>query len=109
MVVSARLMPPVSYRSRRSSRRLHLSLLRCAVAALVTAIALLLLSMSAAGSSGSGGRTVVISPGESLWSIATADSAGQDPRDRVDELISVNHLSADGAVTAGEQIFVPAT
>lgn len=107
MVVSASLMPPVSYRNRRIARRLHLSLLRTAAGALTTVIALLLLSTAAAGSTSSRGHTVVVGPGQSLWSIATAAPAGQDLRQRVDELISVNHLSPSGNVAAGQEIFVP--
>ena len=51
--------------------------------------------------------TVVVAPGESLWSIAS-DAAGRgDVRAMVDEIISANSLSGPD-VAAGQVLRVPA-
>lgn len=52
--------------------------------------------------------TYTVSPGESLWTIASAYTAShEDVRDTVGELVELNGL-VGGAVRAGQQILVPA-
>lgn len=51
--------------------------------------------------------TVVVAPGESLWSIATDAAGGGDLRAMVDEIISANSLSTPD-VAAGQVLRVPA-
>jgi len=55
-----------------------------------------------AGSFGS----VIVSPGDSLWSIAEEVAPDRDPRDVVDEIARLNAL--DGvSVRAGQQLAIP--
>lgn len=49
--------------------------------------------------------TVMVAPGETLWSIARQLGSG-DPRDLVDQIITVNSLKG-ADVDAGQQIRVP--
>lgn len=49
---------------------------------------------------------VVVSPGESLWSVATALDPSTDPREIVAEIVSLNQLEGSG-VQAGQPIAVP--
>jgi hypothetical protein len=50
---------------------------------------------------------VVVSPGETLWSIATAAAGSSDVRAMVDEIMSANSLSVPD-VAAGQVLRVPA-
>jgi hypothetical protein len=50
--------------------------------------------------------TVVVSPGDSLWSIAVREFPNSDPRDVVGELKSLNHLSTAG-LAAGQKLRLP--
>ena len=53
--------------------------------------------------------TITIAPGESLWSIAKSISQSQngiDPRQLVDQIMTVNGLSS-AQIPAGSQIRVP--
>lgn len=49
---------------------------------------------------------IVVSPGESLWSVATALDPTTDPRDIVSEIVSLNQLEGSG-VQAGQPLAVP--
>jgi LysM repeat protein len=49
--------------------------------------------------------TVVVAPGETLWSIASKFSDG-DARSLVDQVITINSLSG-GDVEAGQKIRIP--
>ncbi len=51
--------------------------------------------------------TVVVAPGESLWSIASDAAGSGDVRAMVDEIISANSLSGPD-VAAGQILRVPA-
>jgi Tfp pilus assembly protein FimV len=51
--------------------------------------------------------TVVVSSGESLWSIAEQVAPGADPRDVVDAIVALNAL--DGVtISAGQRLAIPA-
>ncbi|HYM51509.1 MAG TPA: LysM peptidoglycan-binding domain-containing protein [Candidatus Limnocylindrales bacterium] len=50
-------------------------------------------------------ESVVVAPGDSLWSIAQAHYAG-DPRPHVDAIIRLNHL-ASPVVVPGETLQIP--
>lgn len=50
-------------------------------------------------------QTVVVAPGDSLWSIAQAHYAG-DPRPRVEQILRLNHL-ASPVVVPGESLQIP--
>jgi hypothetical protein len=103
MVVSTQLMPPLQFVSKPPRRPIR----RLLQGAAVAAAALVWFASSAAGSTTAGGSSVVVQPGQSLWAIAEQYPGGQDLRSRIDELISVNHLSPAGDLSAGQELFVP--
>lgn len=49
---------------------------------------------------------IVVQPGESLWSVATALDPSMDPRDLVGEIVQLNKLTESG-VQAGQPLAVP--
>lgn len=49
---------------------------------------------------------VVVSSGDTLWSIAQQIAPGSDPRVTVDTLVRLNHLTG-GNVRAGQALIVP--
>jgi hypothetical protein len=64
-------------------------------------------SSLAAGSSHAGARhSVVVEPGETLWSVAVRIAPHEDPRLVVADIESLNHLSSTN-VEAGQQLLVP--
>jgi hypothetical protein len=52
-------------------------------------------------------QTVTIEPGETLWQLAEQTAPNADPRDFVQDVVSLNALDGSG-VQAGEQIAIPA-
>jgi hypothetical protein len=65
-------------------------------------------SSLAAGRSHPAQHTLIVRPGESLWSVAARVAPHTDPRLVVADLESLNHLSGP-AVAPGEQLVVPTT
>jgi len=63
-------------------------------------------SHAAAGSS-TQFQTVTIEPGETLWQLAEETAPNADPRDFVQDVVSLNALDGSG-LQAGEQIAIPA-
>jgi hypothetical protein len=53
------------------------------------------------------GSTVVVKPGESLWSIAVEAAPGADPRETVALIRQLNGLGSE-PVLAGQQLVLPA-
>jgi len=51
-------------------------------------------------------RHVVVRPGQTLWSIASAAEPSADPRVVIQEIMQVNALSG-GVVVPGESLWVP--
>src|SRR5215472_9960769 len=51
-------------------------------------------------------RTVVVLPGQSLWSIATRYEPGSDPRNVIQEIIDLNALSGT-SVQPGQHLWLP--
>lgn len=50
--------------------------------------------------------TIVVEPGDSLWSIAVDVAPGSDPRDVIDEIVRLNALNSS-SVDAGQRISIP--
>lgn len=50
--------------------------------------------------------TVLVEPGDSLWSIALEVAPAADPRDVVDEIVRLNALGSS-SVEAGQRISIP--
>lgn len=63
-------------------------------------------AVATAESGGADFGYVVVLPGESLWSVASALDANVDPRDLVAEIVQLNKLDGSG-VQAGQPIAVP--
>jgi hypothetical protein len=51
-------------------------------------------------------RSVIVLPGQSLWSIATQYEPGSDPRNVIQEMIDLNALSGT-SVQPGERLWLP--
>jgi hypothetical protein len=80
-------------------------------ALLVLAVgALALAGGSVATSEAQATETVVVMPGDTLWSIAShvaADQGGRDVRDTMDDLVALNDLDSK-SLAAGQHLEVPA-
>jgi hypothetical protein len=84
-----------------------------AVALLVTLISLFVAGVAQATNHGPSAHAarqnlvqVVVSPGQSLWSVAESADPGQDTRAVIQQIIDLNSLNGD-TVFAGEQLWVP--
>jgi hypothetical protein len=51
-------------------------------------------------------RSVIVLPGQSLWSIATQYEPGSDPRNVIQEIIDLNALSGT-SVQPGQHLWLP--
>lgn len=73
----------------------------------LAAAALVLAGGSVATSEPEVTETVVVAPGQTLWSIAAEHSDGRDVRDTMDHLVDLNDLDTV-ALSAGQRLVVPA-
>ena len=60
-----------------------------------------------AGSVPTGAETVVVRPGDTVWSLAAAHPTGGDIRDEVAAIISLNRLGSS-VIQPGETLRIPA-
>jgi Tfp pilus assembly protein FimV len=72
----------------------------------LAALALAMAGGSFAGEEPEATQTVVVSPGQTLWSIASSASDGRDVRDMMSHLVTLNDLDSV-ALDAGQQLEVP--
>jgi LysM repeat protein len=73
---------------------------------IITFLAVLAVGYAAHGSSGAGPkRTYVVRSGDTLWSIAAGNYAG-DPREGIWEIQQRNHL-ASATISVGEKLVLP--
>jgi LysM repeat protein len=77
------------------------------VAALIV-LASLALARVALGGTAPASVTVVVQPGDSLWSIAAAQYPGADTRERVDAIERLNGLGSP-VIVAGETLQLPSS
>jgi nucleoid-associated protein YgaU len=77
------------------------------VSALIV-LASLALARVALGGTAPATVTVVVQPGDSLWSIAAARYPGADTRERVDAIERLNGLSSP-VIVAGETLQLPSS
>ncbi len=110
--MTAALMPmpsPTRLRLTARGRRVVVGLVSLPLAAAVFLGALAggeaLASRSASAPTGEF-TTVLVEPGDSLWSIALEVAPAADPRDVVDEIVRLNALGSS-SVTAGQRIAIP--
>ena len=73
---------------------------------LVAALAVML-ALTRVAQGGVATETVVVQPGDTLWTIAAQHYPGDDTRARVDEIERLNNL-ASPAIEAGETLRLPA-
>jgi hypothetical protein len=91
----------VDVRSLRLTRR---GVAALAAVAVVGVLGLLLAAWASAPSGAAHSpapASVVVQPGDTLWSVAQHVAPNRDPRAEVDELAALNHLG-DGALTPGQ-------
>ena len=97
----------ISIRPLRSRHRAWLpGAWRLALLALLVVLASLGLARVAMGGTAPAQSTVVVRPGDTLWSIAVAHYPNDDPRERVDAIEQVNGLSGPG-IEVGESLQLP--
>ncbi len=102
ITATARLSDVPAYRL---TRRGRLVVFLLAFLALV-ALALVFAGGSMATSEPESTETVVVAPGQTLWSIASDVSEGRDVRDMMDHLVDLNELDSV-ALGAGQRLEVP--
>jgi nucleoid-associated protein YgaU len=113
----AREARPGQLRLTRRGRVVVVLLVALVLAALSLGLALASSQASASTGSAAGARaasaalagsseTVVVQPGDTLWSIARQVAPNADPRGVVDAIIAANHL-AGASVQAGQQLVLP--
>lgn len=78
---------------------------------IVVALGVLNGGQASAGDATAGGtrtqfETVTIQPGETLWQLAEQTAPNSDPRDFVQDVVSLNALDGS-ALQAGEEIAIP--
>lgn len=78
---------------------------------IVVALGVLNGGQASAGDATAGGartqfETVTIQPGETLWQLAEQTAPNSDPRDFVQDVVSLNALDGS-ALQAGEEISIP--
>lgn len=57
----------------------------------------------------SNSATLVVEPGDTLWSIASELDPGADPREMVHRIATMNALPADAQLQVGQTLAVPST
>ena len=91
----------VERRPRRNGRwglLLKLAVLTALLGAVMTQVVL--------GTAGTAAPSVVVQPGQSLWSIAVQHYPQSDPRAAIAEIESANHLRG-AAIVPGERLLLP--
>lgn len=74
--------------------------------ALVTGLGIAVTSAEASSDTKPAVTRVTVLPGESLWDIAERTNPGTDPRDVIDEIVSINGLESS-VINSGQQLEVP--
>lgn len=77
------------------------------IGAAVLGLLLAVFSTHALGQTTVQARTIVVQPGQTVWSIAQARYPDQDPRQVVQEIDGQNHLQG-GTIYPGERLRLPA-
>ena len=110
--VPAQRVPAAPVRLTRRGRRL----LRTVVVSFALLVTLLVASVTALPALQAGTdaavpatTTVVVQPGQTLWSVARTAVPGEDPRATIERIVSLNSLSgADASVVyPGQELIVP--
>jgi len=91
-------------RSAQSDRALR-QLYRWAL--VLVAVLAVILALSRVAQGGEAAATVVVQPGDTLWTIAAERYPGDDTRARIDEIERLNNLSSP-VIVVGETLRLPA-
>jgi hypothetical protein len=98
------LAPANARRRRRRMRAIERRILLALAGALVL---LVLLGNVAYGGSSGGTQVVTVVPGDTVWNTASAHYPDDgDLRQRVDDILSINHLSG-GTLVPGQALTIP--
>ena len=103
MYVAGSSIRPIAWTPQASAAR-HLG--RWLLAGILVVLAGWLLARVAFGGTPPEYQTVVVQPGDTLWSIATAHYPAADPRERISAIEALNGLSGPGIVV-GETLELP--
>ena len=79
---------------------------RAVLAAVLVGVAAIGMTVAAHGGASGSYRTVVVEPGDTLWSIAARQYPGDDVRERVQDIEAANGLSGP-QIEAGETLRLP--
>ena len=111
-----RARPPVSspppLRLTRRGRAVVATLIVAVIAAIALVVGLAAAGSVQAANHGQpragyqGMHEIVVRPGQTLWSIASAAEPGADPRDVVQEIMTANAMT-DTTISAGQLLWVP--
>jgi len=77
-----------------------------AIGLTIAAVTVTVVQASGGGLELAGASTVVVQPGDTLWSIALAASPAEDPRGVVDAIVDLNHLD-DVGLLPGQVLELP--
>jgi hypothetical protein len=108
----ARLSPPPPLRLTRRGRVVVAVLIVAVFAAIALVVALAAAGGAQATSHGQpragyqGMHEIVVRPGQTLWSIASAVEPGADPRDVVQQIMTANAMTGT-MISAGQLLWVP--
>jgi len=80
--------------------------LRAALVAMLVLGLWIGLARVAYGGGPSGTEHIVVQPGQSLWTIAAARYPDDDTRDRVSQIVELNHLPS-ASIYPGESLTIP--
>jgi hypothetical protein len=98
------LAPSLARRRRRRTRAIERRILLVLVGAVVL---LILLGNVVYGGSSGGRQVITVAPGDTVWSIVQAHyPEDADVRQRVDDVLSVNHLGG-AALVPGQALTLP--
>jgi len=95
------------YRRPRHQWERQLDAVRWVVGGVLGAVLFLVLLGGVAYGGSSGGTQIVkVAPGDTVWGIASAHYDDPDLRDRVDQIVALNHLHGAGLVP-GQRLVLP--
>ena len=73
----------------------------------VLSVGLGAISSASEGSDGPTTRTVVVQPGQTLWSLASAALPSMDPREAVSRVADLNGLGPSSRIVTGQPLLLP--
>ena len=108
----AQVSSPPPLRLTRRGRVVVATLVVAIIAGIALAVAMLAAGGAQAANHGQpragyqGMHEIVVKPGQTLWSIASAAEPGADPRDVVQQIMTVNAMTGT-TISAGQLLWVP--